>query len=59
MVVRMNMPCFDSRSTTTKMESQLDDVGRVSMKSIEMEFHGRLGTSASRSSPRDRLGLEL
>ena len=39
MVVGMNMPCLESRSTITRIESQLEDVRRVSMKSIEMEFH--------------------
>ena len=39
MVVGMNMPCLESLSTITRIESQPEDVGRVSMKSIEMEFH--------------------
>ena len=38
MVVGMNMPCLESQSTITRIESQPEDVGRVSMKSIEMEF---------------------
>ena len=38
MVVRMNMPCLESWSTITRIESQPEDVRRVSMKSIEMEF---------------------
>ena len=42
-VVGMKMPCLVSQSTTTKIASQTEDVGRVSMKSIEIEFHGRLG----------------
>ena len=43
MVVRMNMPCLESRSSITRIESQPEDVRRVSMKYIEMEFHGRSG----------------
>ena len=40
MVVRMNMPCLESQSTITRIELQLEDVGRVSMKSIEMDVQG-------------------
>ena len=36
MVVRMNMPCLERWSTITRIELQLEDVRRVSMKSIEM-----------------------
>ena len=43
MVVRMNMPCLESQSTIIRIESQPEDVRRVSMKSIEMEFHGCSG----------------
>ena len=43
MVVGMNMPCLESRSTITRIESQPEDVRKVSMKSIEMEFHGHSG----------------
>ena len=50
-VVGMNMPCLESRSTITRIESQLEDVGRVSMKSIEMEFHGRSGIRSCFSKP--------
>ena len=39
MVVGMNMPCLESRSTITRIELQLEDVRRISMKSIEMKFH--------------------
>ena len=46
MVVGMNMPYLESCLTTTRIESQLEDVGRVSMKSIEMEFHGCSGTGS-------------
>ena len=51
MVVGMNMPCLESRSTITRIESQLEDVGRVSMKSIEMEFHGHSGIGSCFSKP--------
>ena len=43
MVVRMNIAWLVSWSTITRIESQLEDVGRVSMKSIDMEFHGHSG----------------
>ena len=51
MVVGMNIPCLESRSTITNIESQLEEVGRVSMKSIEMEFHGRSGIGSCFRSP--------
>ena len=35
------MTCFDSRSTMTSMVVKLEEEGSCSMKSIEMEFHGR------------------
>ena len=51
MVVGMNMPCLESRSTITRIELQPEDVGRVSMKSIEMEFHGHSGIRSCFSKP--------
>ena len=51
MVVGMNMPCLESQSTITRIESQLEDVGRVSMKSIEMEFHRHSGIGSCFSKP--------
>ena len=51
MVVRMNMPCLESQSTITRIESQLVDVGRVLMKSIEIEFHERSGIGSCFSRP--------
>ena len=51
MVVGMNMPCLESWSTITRIESQPVDVGRVSMKSIEMEFHGCTGIGSCFSKP--------
>ena len=51
MVVGMNMPCLESRSTITRIESQPEDVRRVSMKSIEMEFHGCFGIGSCFSKP--------
>ena len=50
-VVGTNMLCLDKRSTITKIESQPEDVGSVSMKSIEMEFHGRSGIGSCLSKP--------
>ena len=43
MIVGINIACLASWSTITKIELQPEDVGRVSMKSIDMEFHGHLG----------------
>ena len=51
MVVGMDMPCLESQSTITRIESQPEDVGRVSMKSIEMEFHGCLWIGSCFSKP--------
>src|SRR5271168_1431455 len=45
-VVGIKMPCLVKRSTTTRIASCQEDVGRVSMKSIEMEFHGCCGTGS-------------
>ena len=41
MVVGINIACFVKRSTITRIESEPDEVGRVSIKSIDIEFHGR------------------
>ena len=51
MVVGMNMPCLESRSTIARIELQPEDVRRVSMKSIEMEFHGCSGIGSCFSKP--------
>ena len=51
MVVGMNMPCLESWSTITRIESQPEDIGRVYMKSIEMEFHGCSGIGSCFSKP--------
>jgi len=48
------MACFDSRSTITRMVSKLEEKGSFSMKSIEIEFHGR---SRIKSCWRDLYGL--
>jgi hypothetical protein len=40
--VGMKMHCFERRSTT-RMDVKPEEVGSCSMKSIEMEFHRRLG----------------
>ena len=45
-VVGMKMPCLESRSTTTRMVVCPEDEGRCSIKSIEIKFHGRLGTGS-------------
>ena len=48
--VGMNMHCFDSWSTTTRIAVYPEELGSCSMKSIEMEFHGfsRIGSCLSR-----------
>jgi len=35
------MACFDSQSTIIRMVSKLEEEGSFSIKSIEIEFHGR------------------
>ena len=50
-VVRMNIPCLVSQSTITRIELEPEDVGSVSMKSIEIEFHGRLGIGSCFNKP--------
>ena len=52
--VGMNMACFDSQSTITRMVSKLEEEGSFSMKSIEIEFHGHSGIG---SCWRDPYGL--
>ena len=39
--VGMNMACFDRQSTITRMVLKPEEKGSFSMKSIEIEFHGR------------------
>jgi len=39
----IKIACLVSRSTMTKIVSNLEDDGSFSMKSIEMEFHGHSG----------------
>jgi len=39
----MNMACFDSQSTITRIVSKPEEKGSFSMKSIEIEFHGCSG----------------
>jgi len=48
------MACFDSRSTITRIVSKPEEEGSFSMKSIEIEFHGRSGIG---SCWRDPYGL--
>ena len=51
MVVGINIACFVKRSTITRIESESDEVGRVSMKSIDIEFHGRSGIGSCFNKP--------
>ena len=39
----MKIHCFESQSTTTRMEVKPEEAGSCSMKSMDMEFHGHLG----------------
>jgi len=52
--VGINMACFDSRSTITRIVSKPEEEGSFSMKSIEIEFHG---CSRIESCWRDPYGL--
>jgi hypothetical protein len=49
--VGMNMPCLESRSMMTRIVVCPSDSGRCSMKSMEIEFHGRSGTGSCLRSP--------
>ena len=51
MVIGMKIPCFESRSTITRIELQPEEVRRVSMKSMEMEFQGRSGIGSCFNKP--------
>src|SRR5271155_5141440 len=42
-VVGMKIPCLVRQSTITRIASQSEEVGRGSMKSIEIEFQGSSG----------------
>ena len=42
-VVGIKIACFASWSTITRIELQLEEVERVSMKSIKIEFQGQSG----------------
>ena len=42
----MNMACFDRWSTITRMVLKPEEEGSFSIKSIEIEFHGRSGTES-------------
>ena len=50
-VVGMKMPCLESQSTTTTMAVCPEDEDRCSIKSIEIEFHGCLGTGSCFKKP--------
>jgi len=50
----MNMACFDRQSTITRIVSKPEEEGSFSIKSIEIEFHGRSGIE---SCWRDPYGL--
>jgi len=47
----MNIPCFERRSTTTRMEVNPSEEGSCSMKSMDMECHGRAGIGSCFSRP--------
>ena len=46
----MNIPCFDRQSTMTRMEVNPLE-GSCSMKSMEIECHGRVGMGVCFSRP--------
>ena len=45
------VPCLDRWSTITRIESQPEEIGSVSMKSIDMEFHRCSGIGSCFSKP--------
>jgi len=47
----IKIACLVSWSTITKIVSNLEDDGSFLMKSIEMEFHGRLGMGSCLRDP--------
>ena len=47
----IKIACLVSRSTMTKIVSNPEDDGSFSMKSIEMEFHGRSGMGSCLRDP--------
>jgi hypothetical protein len=49
--VGMNIPRLESQSTMTRIVVCPSDSGRCSIKSMEIEFHGRSGTGSCLRSP--------
>jgi hypothetical protein len=49
--VGMNIPCLESQSMMTRIAVCPSDSRRCSMKSMEIEFHGRSGTGSCLRSP--------
>ena len=49
--VGMNRDCLVRRSTMTRIVSNPDERGSFSMKSMDMEFHGRSGIGSCLRSP--------
>ena len=49
--VGMNSAYFKRRSTTTRIVVKPEDAGSCSIKSMEMEFHGRSGMGSCLSIP--------
>ena len=47
----MNIHCLERQSMMTRMEVKPEEDGSCSMKSIDMEFHGRLGIRSCLSKP--------
>jgi len=47
----IKIACLVSQSTMTKIVSNPEDDGSFSMKSIEMEFHGRSGMGSCLRDP--------
>ena len=58
-LVGMNMDCLDVRSTMTRIELYPLEFGSSSIKSIDIESHGQIGTGSGLRRPRGRCRLDL
>ena len=50
-MVGMKMDCFENQSTTTRIDVNPEEARSCSMKSMEIEFQGFLGTGSCCSIP--------
>lgn len=51
MSVGIKMPCLDERSIILRIEFEPSEFGSSSMKSIDTESHGRVGTGSGLRRP--------